>query len=71
MSIDFKEPVRVSTSDRQWYQCFKCYADLRSGIHHPFCILEPEDRTSEVSRVSHVVSILFKSKGLTVISGGK
>lgn len=58
-------PTGVST--REWYQCIGCLQDVRSGKHLPDC---PADPQAEADRVSYVLRVLHKNKGLTVRNGG-
>lgn len=55
----------------EWYQCVRCYSDLRVMCHGDSCSLTEEQKQAEELRVSVIIKSYFNAKGIEILKGGK
>ena len=55
----------------EWYQCVRCYSDLRVMCHGDSCSLTEDQKQAEETRVGVIIKSYFNAKGIEILKGGK
>lgn len=63
-------PFFVVKQRSEWYQCARCYSDLRASDHTEDCTLPDSAKWAETNRVKTIIKSYFNVKGIEILKGG-